>query len=288
MPEGPEVKYLVDWLNKNLKNKKINKIIVHKGKYTKNGIYTKNSIYTKNGINISNIKLPLIIEKIKCKGKFIYWTFINSDIVMFNTLGMSGWWIFDEDKHNNIEFVLNDKSIYFNDFRNFGNITFSNKINLQKKLNTLGADILDTKNNIDIFKQRLEGKRNDTYIATALLDQKVACGCGNYLRAECLYIAKISPYRFIKDLTYTEIETIWNILRQLAWFYYDENKGIKLKIINNKYKLYNLYKKSGITNKKRDYGYFLIYRNDFDPYGNKITKENLQGRTIHYVKNVQT
>ena len=47
---------------------------------------------------------------------------------------MSGWWIYEDDKHNNIEFKLNNGSIYFNDYRNFGTLKFCAKDNLVKKL----------------------------------------------------------------------------------------------------------------------------------------------------------
>ena len=35
MPEGPETRYLVNWLNKDLKNKSIKKILIHSGRYKK-------------------------------------------------------------------------------------------------------------------------------------------------------------------------------------------------------------------------------------------------------------
>lgn len=276
MPEGPEVKSLVDWLNRKIKNKKITKLVVYNGRYKKQTIK-----------NLNKIKFPLNIEKVDCKGKFIYILFKNSDYVMYNTLGMTGWWVDSKiDKHDNIELKFGDKSIYFNDFRNFGTIMFDTKENLKKKLKTLGADIIDPKN-INIFKDRLERKRNDTFIGTALIDQKVACGCGNYLRAECLYIAKISPYRKIKNLLNSEIEKIWDILNQLFWTYYNENKGINMKIINKKYTLYRTFIKVGPSKYKPVEDTFLVYRQDKDPYGNNITSEDMNGRTIHYVKNIQ-
>lgn len=276
MPEGPEVKSLVDWLNTKLKNKKINKLIIHNGRYKKQTIK-----------NLSKIIFPLDIESVNCKGKFLYILFKNSDYVMYNTLGMTGWW-FDSkyDKHDNIEIKVGNKSLYFNDFRNFGTIMFDTKENLKKKLKTLGADIIDPKN-INIFKERLERKRNDAMISTALLDQKVASGCGNYLRAECLYIAKISPYRKIKQLSNNDIEMIWDILVQLFWTYYNMNKGIKMKIINKKYTLYRKFVKSGPSKYKPSEDTFLVYRQQKDPYGNNVTSEDMNGRTIHYVEKIQ-
>lgn len=277
MPEGPEVKSLVDMMNSMLKNKTITQILIYNGRYKKQKIK-----------NLDKIKFPLNVEKVYCKGKFIYIMFKNSNYVMYNTLGMTGWWSSNKiDKHDNIELKLTNNSIYFNDFRNFGTIMFDTKENLNKKLSLLGPDILDKNNMIDSFKNRLERKRNDTFIASALLDQKVACGCGNYLRAECLYIAKISPYRKIKDLKDMEIDLIWDILRQLAWLYYDTKKGKQLKIINNKYTLYRKNVKSGPSKYKPSEGTFLVYRMEKDPLGNLITSEDLNGRTIHYVAKIQ-
>lgn len=283
MPEGPEVKYLVDKLNRKLKNEKIVDINIINGKYKKTPIK-----------NLNKLHFPLTIKKISCHGKFIYWEFKNNDYIMFNTLGMSGWWIYNyyhdpNDKHNNVELQLpgDNNSVYFNDFRNFGNISFETKDKLEKKLKELGPDILSKKNEYEIFRERIERKRNDTYIAVTLLDQKVAAGCGNYLRAECLYIAKISPYRKIKDITEEEYKKIWDILRQLGWTYYNEKKGKELGIINNKYKLINKIKKSGPSKYKPEEGKFLVYRQKVDPDGNKVYSEQIGTRTIHYVKNIQ-
>jgi formamidopyrimidine-DNA glycosylase len=133
---------------------------------------------------------------------------------------MSGWWVFDEMPHNNIKFIIdNNNTIYFNDPRNFGTFIISNQINLNKKILLLGADIFNI-NNLDLFIERLNKKRDDLMICTALLDQNIIAGCGNYLRAESLYIAKISPFRTIKNLSKNEINMLWDILVQLAWFYY--------------------------------------------------------------------
>jgi len=277
MPEGPEVRLLIDKLNKKLKNKKIKNVQILGGKYLR-----KKADFSK--LN------SLTIKSIKNYGKFIYWEFINNNLVLFNTLGMTGWWTFDSQSHNNTKFMFDDNTfIFFNDPRNFGNIIISNHNNLDKKLYSLGADIFN-KEHLDIFIERLEKKRDDTMICTALLDQKVVAGCGNYLRAEALYIAKISPFRKIKDLTENELTILWDILVQLAWFYYNETRGRKLNIINNKYKLFAKYKKSGPSNYKstKGYeGYFHIYRQNNDTLGNKVLKKEINNRTIHYVPNIQ-
>ena len=277
MPEGPETKYLVNWLNKDLKNKSIKNILIHGGRYKKHGPPK----------NFDKIKFPLKVDKIDCKGKFIYWTFKNTDIVLFNTLGMSGWYQYDKDKHNHIEFKFSDFSIYFNDYRNFGTLIFCYQDNLDKKLKTLGPDILEEKDNVNDFIKKIDKKRNDTVIGAAIMDQKVSAGVGNYIRAEALYIAKLDPFKKIKDIKKDKLVELWNILKQVGWLYYNENKGKKLGIINNKYKLYNLYKKSGPSKYKREQGYFLVYQQKEDPLGNKVITDVINGRTIHYVKNIQ-
>ncbi len=277
MPEGPEVRLLVDILNKKIKNKTIFKIDILGGKYLR-----KKADF--------NILIGLNIKSIKCYGKFIYWIFDNSDIVLFNTLGMSGWWFSENEPHNNVKIIFDDHTfIYFNDSRNFGNIIISNNNNLKKKLDKLGVDILTKfhKNDINEFKYRLEKKRNDTMICEALLDQNVIAGCGNYLRAEALYISKISPFRIIRDLSENDIIILFDILNQLAWYYYNEKKGRKLNIINNKFKLSPIYKKKGPSKYKPKYGFFYVYRQKEDQLGNKITTKKINNRTIHYVKSIQ-
>jgi formamidopyrimidine-DNA glycosylase len=65
MPEGPEVRLLVDKLNKKLKTKKITNIKILGGKYLR-----KNADFSK--------LLGLTIKSIKNYGKFIYWGYIGS------------------------------------------------------------------------------------------------------------------------------------------------------------------------------------------------------------------
>ena len=178
-------------------------------------------------------------------------------------------------------------SLFFNDMRNFGTFKFCHKDNLIKKLNTLGADILDKEDKLKLFLKRIERKRSDTFIASAILDQKVSAGVGNYIRVEALYIAKISPFRKIKELNLIELTKLWEILRQLGWYFYDEDKGKKLKIINGKYKIAAKYKKHGPSKYKPKAEYFFVYRQNKDPFGNKVLHEKIGDRMIHYVKKIQ-
>lgn len=268
MPEGPEVKYITNYLNINFKNKILNKITINYGRYLKN---------KPKGYDNFIKQLPLKIKSINCYGKFIWWEFENSNLTMWNTLGMSGWWTTNNNKHNNVSFIINKIILHFNDYRNFGTLIFCTKDNLYKKLDKFGPDILDAslkESGKNMFKKKLNAKRSDSYIASALLDQGVAAGCGNYIRAEVLYLAKISPFKTIHDLSENDINIIWDLLQQVAYYYFDKKLGIKLKIINGKYKFADSYNRT-----------FLVYSQSTDPFNNIVYTQKIKDRTIHYVKN---
>ena len=282
MPEGPEVRRTVDLIKK-INNKTLYKIKINNGRYVKHGPFKNYEILIKD--------LPLKIKKVDCKGKFIYIIFEN-DKVLFNTLGMSGrWnWNFDKnmEKHDNLTFYLKDyqKVLFFNDYRNFGTFMYCDMDELNKKLKSLGPDILMEHDKYNLFREKIEKKRNDAVIGTTLLDQKVASGCGNYLRAEVLYYCKISPYREIKKLTEKELKLIWSNMVKIAWIFYDFEKGIKNKIFTKNDKLLNIYLVENYLNYTY-YRNFQVYNQETDGKGNKVISEKLKDRTIRWVKEIQ-
>jgi DNA-formamidopyrimidine glycosylase len=245
MPEGPEVKRLVDKLKKNLRNKKIKKIKLISGRYSRN-IPKNYEIFLK--------KLPLVIHNIECKGKFIYFTFKKSDITLWNTLGMTGFWTNYEIPHNNVKLIFEEESIFFNDVRNFGTIIFNTRKELEIKLSNLGPDILDDYNNTHEFIKKIRNKKKDTTISNALLDQKVAAGCGNYLRAEVLYQQKMNPFLKLREIDDNDLKKLWINLKKIAKQFY-------LKPYTKIFKVYNQIE---------------------DPKGNPVYKTKINNRTIHY------
>ena len=276
MPEGPEVKRITDWLNRKYKNKKLISLSIKSGRYLKHG--------PPRGYDNFKKLLPLKIKSINCHGKFIWWNFFNTDMTLWNTLGMSGWWINDNIKHNNLEFKIGNSKLYFNDVRNFGTFIFCTRDQLEKKLKILGPDILNIEDNSQEFLKRIERKRSDTYIASAILDQKVAAGCGNYIRAEALYLSRINPFIEIEKISKKRLLLLWNIMKQIAWYFYNPKKGKKLKIINSSI---DKYEKIFKSIKKPETYIFLVYGEDIDPYGNKVYTKKIKDRTIHYVPKIQ-
>jgi hypothetical protein len=110
--------------------------------------------------------------------------------------------------------------------------------------------------------------------------KKLISGVGNYLRADSLWLSKISPFRKIKNISDNELKVLFHNIRLLTWTVYNYKKGIELEIIKKEDKLPIDYKKD-----------FLVYGKDKDIYNNIITKEKLyegsQIRYIYWVKNYQ-
>ena len=262
MPEGPECKILANLLNKKLSGKKLINIEIYKGRY-------KNHGPPKNLHKLLE-QLPLTIDKVQAYGKFIWYEFKNSDLTLWNTLGMSGWYQEEPDKHNNVGlFYDKDRVIYFNDYRNFGTFMVDTKDNLEKKIKSLGLDILDKKDNTDEFIKLVRKSRKP--ICEILLNQKIVSGSGNYLRADSLFLSKINPFLTQKDLTDEQLKDLFDNLRQLAWFHYNVKEGKKIKIITNKIN-FDL-----ITDR-----IFFVYAQKTDVNGKKILRKKINTRSIYY------
>ena len=102
---------------------------------------------------------------------------------------------------------------------------------------------------LDIFRS-LAKKYSNRNITSFLMDQQVISGCGNYIKAEVLYYARISPCRKIGNLKEKELELLYEGLRIIPRLSYnnqgltisdytdeDSNKGFyttNLKIYGNK------------------------------------------------------
>jgi len=193
--------------------------------------------------------------------------------------------------HLNVEFVTNYKNIsfYFYDQLSFGTLKAiennsnnnSNNPILEKKLKELGPDLLDEKTTFELFKEQIRKKVNQNKpIGNVIVNQKNVSGVGNYLRADALWMAKISPFRKVIDIKDEELNLLYKSIIGLIWGDYDYETGITKGYINKSMKLPNDY--------KRD---FFIYRQDKDINDNIVKKEELfegsQKRFIYWVEKIQ-
>lgn len=197
MPEIVEVCWLSNYLN-TFKNYSVKSVKSLSPKYK-----------TQDLAILTNLKISCV----NTHGKLLWFEFINSDIILICHFGLHG--LFTHKKGNTskveIELELNDivEYLYFNAQLN-GSINVVTKLMLQTKLNELADDFFKTKIDETVLLNRLNVlTKNGTTkltkkIVGVLLEQNkkdsLGSGIGNYLVAEILYEAKISPHTTLKML----------------------------------------------------------------------------------------
>ena len=276
MPEGVEVKLSADIIRPIVTDKRvINTFPSKKGRYANNPIEGFDDF-------LSDISSRVIrVLSVDNKGKFMYWSFDN-DWYLFSTFGMTGQWSPTEGKHPCFGFYLGEdpdhfETMYFNDPRHFGTIKFvQGKHNLIKKLNELGWDPLE-EGSLLFNMQNIKSKiYNNKPISQLLMDQSIFAGVGNYIRAEALYLSRISPWRAGMLLSDLEIDTLCQSI---------------ITVMQESYK----YQGATIQTYKTAYGaegqytsFFKVYGKKTDPSGNSVIREQTpDNRTIHWCPAVQ-
>ena len=228
--------------------------------------------YLKKPIKNLNILVDKEIQSFDCKGKFI-WIDLD-DVIIFNTLGMTGNWSREKSKHSRVEFTFYENdTLYFNDIRNFGTFQVKTRSDLEKKLKSIGPDMLSDPP--DDFIPRLR-KYNHKNICEVIMNQKVISGVGNYIKAESLWYSRINPHASIKDLTDKNLETLDKAIRFVINKSYEE-QGASIQ------SYYTFEGESGSATQG-----FVVYGKDKDYNGHQVIKETtLDKRTTHWVKNRQ-
>lgn len=221
--------------------------------------------------------LPQNVSVTSCKGKFIYIT-LNSEWVIWNTLGMTGSWSKTKQKHSRAELVLDDgTSVFFNDPRNFGTLKYVHGLEaLQEKLDELGPDMLAEDVSDDLFIARMR-KKNSRTITENLMDQKLVCGVGNYLKSESLYFAGISPLREVSAIADSELAKLNSTIKSVIRASYQTGGA-------------TIYTFQNFEGEKGEYTRrFAVYNQVNDPQGLEVTREvTNDGRTTFWAKGVQT
>lgn len=267
MPEGPEVRIIGESLAKQVSSKKITAINVLSGRYTKKPL---------PGLDYALSNTPLDIVGVGVHGKFMYWITRN-DVFLYNTLGMTGRWSNVETSHARVEFCFDDgKKIFFEDQRNFGTLKFVvGRENLISKLNGLGPDLLASNIPDTDFIDRLR-KKEKWSVCKALMDQSVVAGIGNYVKAESLWRARLSPHRPIEDITDQEMSNLRKCCQEVLYESYSSG-GASIKTYTRPDGTLGQYSQR-----------FAVYNQKTDPDGNNVVKEKTSdGRTTHWVPSIQ-
>lgn len=297
MPEGPEVRRSADWLSQQLAGKKIiNAFAGKRGRYVLNPPEGFKEFLGE----LAGRGAARVVE-VNCKGKFMWWKLdFNRKMTgperseepwyLWITYGMSGQWSSDETKHAAFGINYNDtgstvdsqggfvqpESLYFNDIRHFGTLKFVNSTAAHtKKLATLGPDVLRDPLTTLEFATRLNKRMNRT-IAEALMDQSVVSGVGNYVKAEALYLAELSPHRVVSHLLLDEIERLRQQVVNVVKASYATGGAT-----------FSTYKNPDGSRGEAQQR-FVVYGNKTDPMGNPVVREEtLDGRTTHWVPAIQ-
>lgn len=257
MPEGPEVSLMSYLLNENFKNSILKDIKIVSGRYIRHGIPDEIKSFIKN-------KLPTKIIDVKNKGKFLYIE-LKNNLYISLSLGLSGHIVFTKNNYTHYHFETNKGIFYLEDMRNFATIHILTSSELEKKLSSLGPDLLHNKISDKLFIERVS-KYKKKPIASVLLNQKVFSGIGNYIRADALYLAKISPFRLIQDLSNEELKRIKKSLKTVM------NWALKSHI---KHKFMRSYR-------------FKVYGRKLTGKDEEVVAEPLEkGRSIYWVPSIQ-
>jgi formamidopyrimidine-DNA glycosylase len=207
MPEGPEVRTLVDQLQAGVDRRLVD-IQFLSGRYVRHGrplgfadfakTITPTSTDTSQDLDGNTGPAIDIIKDWNAKGKFIY---ITLDTTVENsakdgdandflrsiwvTLGMTGQFVSETVHESDPRYarwyleMMDVESgatykIYYHDQRNFGTMKFSlSRDELVKKLAKLGPDILDPTTTVEDFLQVASAQRPTMNICKFLMDQSV-------------------------------------------------------------------------------------------------------------------
>jgi DNA-formamidopyrimidine glycosylase len=297
MPEGPELRRSADELTKTLTgNFIVNAFVGKVGRYVKAA-----PVGFEDFVNDIREMGGCEVQEVNVKGKFMWWRVVFYDPGhMFKTktwwihctYGMSGQWSNDETNHTAFGIYFNEtgspvdeegnfvqpKALYFNDSRHYGTLKFvKDRDQHYKKLESLGPDMLSDPPDLDTFKERFMGKGHLT-IAEALMNQSIVSGVGNYIKAEALYLAEISPHRLVRDMLphsdYRRLrEQIINVMRASY-----VNAGATFRSYRNPDG------SEGDAQRR-----FVVYGHKTDPNGLPVVKEQTKdGRTTHWVPAIQS
>lgn len=269
MPEGPEVSYLQDYISNHCKGRVLQSIHILKGRYYKHGPPANYKAFVH--------ALPLKLQEVERRGKMLILRF-DRDWCIISKLGLTGWWYIDNDSPNwtksspNITFKFKGKNLHFLDQLSYGTLTFTNNLSVvEKEVAKLAPDVITA--SMQQVLARLEKKNRNPRFASQLIEdviidqQAIISGIGNYLKAEILYEARISPLRPIGSIKHAEWENILSAAKRVF--------RRQTKSVSN-------------TDPDKYMDLMRIYMKTKDPEGNDIKKHTTKtGRTTYWVPEVQ-
>lgn len=291
MPEGPEVAYTAARLSEVILGSDYQYINVVSGSYKnkkdeqhdsfRSGVAKLNRIAKKSGSRLQ-------FSRVSCKGKYLYFELHllleNRESGKWESKGfmyigthfmMTGRWTLEPAKHTRVKLAFteghdsnaNIKFLYYDDLRDFGELSILTTKALQEKLAELGPDILAPSTSFTVFKDSLN-QAGRSMIGSAIKEQKFISGIGNYMRADILYLAKIAPKRKVASLSDNEWHNLYTAARKVAKDSLNSNSAASYNPESGNYK-------------------FVIYGAETDSHGNPVEKIKMGGQTLFWVPKIQ-
>ena len=266
MPEGPECRKIGKQLAMRVSGRKLKGIEVIKGRYVDRVMSGLDSILN---------DLPTEIIGSGVHGKFIYFI-LKGEWSLWNTLGTTGSWSSNRTEHSRVRLALDDGDIFFNDMRNFGTLKFvQGKYRLVEKLESLGPDMLVDDIADGDFIQRFR-EYNHWQITTAMTNQAIISGVGNYLKCDALWMAKINPHRIVKDLSDQELSLLSSSIKRIMKENLEHDDPV-YDSLRSTPEIIGEYKKK-----------YLVYNQKHDSDGNDVVRELTQdNKTTHWCPQIQ-
>ncbi|KJV55870.1 formamidopyrimidine-DNA glycosylase [Orientia chuto str. Dubai] len=264
MPELPEVEIIKNYLLNTIINKKI--IKTHK---------TRPNLRYLIPTNLEEVTREQQIINVRRRAKFLLIDLSNNYSILIH-LGMSGKILLQNTnikiaKHDHIIISLNNqKYLIFNDSRRFGMIDLvkSNQLESYLWLANIGPEPLLSEFNNQYLYTILKNKKSS--IKNAIMNSSVVAGIGNIYANECLFCAKINPYRACNSLSHYQISNLVNSIKEIL------PQAIKLGGSSFQSFVNALGQKGNFQNK------FLVYNRTKQPCvvcSNEISKRKQSGRS---------
>lgn len=234
MPELPEVETIKNDLKRKILNKKIKRVDLRTKKIVKSPVKDFVLDLERNKFADIERRGKLLIFSVKTRQRLV-----STTKYLLIHLRMTGQLIYQKgkeitagghsdgsrdrfetcpynlpDKHTHIIFYFNDNSqLFFNDLRRFGVAKIVDEKELEKILDNFGAEPLDKKFSLKIFRDLIKNKKENA--KSFLLNQKYVAGIGNIYADEILFKASILPSRKIDSLKDKEIKKIYQAIKSV-------------------------------------------------------------------------
>ncbi len=207
MPELPEVETIRKGLEKKVRGKRVNKVIIKSEKAIKVPSSPDEFIKKIEGRKLSEIKR---------KGKYLILELDCKDSLIIH-LKMTGRLIYssegEELSYARVIFIFLDKTqLNFTDMRGFGGLWLVSDEEFSNLpfLKSLGPEPLENDFTLDRFRKLLQGKKGK--IKSLLMEQTFIAGVGNIYSQEALFLSGIHPERNASILIDREIKSLYNNL----------------------------------------------------------------------------